>query len=51
MSKKTGDKLFKLTLDEKIVKESLKNINSLSGDISNILEEEREERSMRKADM
>lgn len=42
MSKKTGDKLFKLTIDEKIVKENERKINSLSYDINNILAEERE---------
>ena len=51
MSKKTGDKLFKLTIDEKIVKENERKINSLSYDINNILAEQREERDLRKADM
>jgi hypothetical protein len=37
MSKKTGDKLFKLTIDEKIVKQSLKEISGLAHDINNIL--------------
>lgn len=42
MSKKTGDKLFKLTIDEKIVKQNMKEISSLAYDINNILAEERE---------
>ena len=51
MSKKTGDKLFKLTIDEKIVKANLKKILGMNRDIENILMEEREERDIRKADM
>lgn len=51
MSKKTGDKLFKLTLDEKVVKENMKAISQLESDINAIMFEEREERDMRKADM
>lgn len=51
MSKKTGDKLYKLTIDEKVVQTNLKKIHSMFRDIENILMEEREERDMRKADM
>jgi hypothetical protein len=51
MSKKTGDKLFKLTMDDKVIRDKMKEIASLDKDISHILAEEREERDLRKADM
>lgn len=41
MSKKTGDKLFKVNLDEKVVKQSETDVRTLSEEIEHILEEER----------
>lgn len=42
MSKKTGDKLFKLSVNEAVIKENMIKINDLERDIAHILEEERE---------
>lgn len=49
MSKKTGDKLFKLSVNELAIKENIVKIKDLEKDIFHILSEEREERDLRKA--
>jgi ATP-dependent RNA helicase DDX27 len=51
MSKKTGDKLFKLNVNDEAVKKFQQTIQGLYREIGAILTEEREEQVMRKADM
>jgi len=42
MSKKTGDKLFKLNVDEEVVKKNQSTISGIYNEIGTILTEERE---------
>lgn len=51
MSKRTGDKLFKLNINEDAVRSSQKTINSLRREIEVISAQEREERDIRKEEM
>lgn len=51
MSKKTGDKLYKLSVNYETIKTCQSTISSIYHEIGSILTEEREEKDMRKADM
>lgn len=51
MMRSTGDQLYKLSLDAELIRENQKVINSLEKDYRKIVEEEREERMIRKAEM
>jgi hypothetical protein len=51
MAKRTGDQLYKLTIDEKIVRSNVQEIEGLEQDIKQIVEKEGEERDLRKAEM
>lgn len=51
MSKKTGDKLYKLNISHEAVKGGESRIKSVEKEIYSIFAEEHEERDMRKADM
>ena len=51
MSKKTGDRLFKLNISEQSVKQCSSSINRLRREIETIQNQEREEMSIRRAEM
>lgn len=51
MSKKTGDRLYKLNVNDEAVKKFVSTITGLYKEIGSILTEEREQMDMRKADM
>ncbi len=51
MSKKTGDKLYKLNINQEAVKSCQTTIANIYHQIGSILTEEREEKDLRKADM
>ena len=51
MSKKTGDRLFKLNVNQEAVTACQNTIAGIYSEIGQILTEEREEKDLRKADM
>ena len=51
MSKKTGDRLFKLNVNQEAVTACQNTISGIYSEIGQILTEEREEKDLRKADM
>lgn len=51
MSKRTGDRLFRLNVNEQSIKQCEQTINSLYREIGVILSQEREEQVMRRAEM
>ena len=51
MSRKTGDKLFKLNVKDDTIKKTGKEIQELDRDIQDIVAQEREERQLRLAEM